>query len=87
MLTFLALPLTGCVREVIVEKPVPVPVPGPTKWVDVPRNLVVIRNKTTLPETLSYGESLQLWSADRATIEALNGQLRAIQGLNDGDTE
>ena len=65
----------------------PVEVPGPTKFVEVPTELLIIRNKSTLPEALSYGEALQLWSADRGTIEALNGQLRAIQGLSDGRSE
>ena len=74
---------TGCVREVIVEKPVPVEVPGPVEWRDIPPNLLIQHNKSTIPEALTYGEALQLWAEDRASIESLNGNIRAISSLSD----
>lgn len=74
-------------REVIVEKPVPVEIPGPVQYVGVPSDLLLLRQKSTIPDTLTYGEAITLWAVDRATIDALLGQLRAIEVLNDGTSD
>lgn len=80
----------ACGTERVVEKPVLVEVPGPVEYVAVPADLLLRHIKTTIPATLTYGEALQLWAEDRAIIEKQNGQLAAIEVLNDGpsvDTE
>lgn len=69
----------------IVEKPVPVEVPGPVEWREIPPNLLIQHNKTTIPEAITYGEALQLWSEDRAIVDTLLGQLSAIGSLGADD--
>lgn len=64
--------------------PVPYPV---TEYIGVPAELTMQRNKITLPEELTYGEALEHWAIDRATIDTLNGQLRAIQSLENPSPE
>jgi len=78
------MPLAGCVREVIVEKPVPVEVVV-EKPIPVPADFLIQRNKSTFQGSLTYGEALQLWSADRANLDILNAQIRAIQGLSSNE--
>ena len=82
MLTCLLTLLTACVREIIVEKPVPVEVVR-VERTPVPVDFLIQRNKSTLPEMLKYGEALQLWAEDRANLDSVNAQLRAIEGLSD----
>lgn len=65
------------------EKPVPVPGPTVYEYVDVPSDFLIQHEKTTIPETLTYGEAIMLWSLDRAIIETQNGQIRAIGSLNE----
>ena len=77
--------LTGCATERVVEKPVPVPVPGPTQYVEVPTELVTTREKTSIPDSITYGQAIELWSRDRATIDIINGQLLGIKSLGDDD--
>ena len=85
MLIFLPALLVGCgTTEVIVEKPVPVEVVR-VERVPVPIDLLIQRNKSTLPDALKYGEALQLWAEDRANLDSVNAQLGAIQGLSNGD--
>ena len=80
ILLFPMLFLTACGNTKIIEKPVPVPVEV-VKYIEVPFDLTMKRNKVTLPDTLTYGEALELWSVDRATIDTLNGQLEAVESL------
>lgn len=86
LLLFLTIFLTACGTERVVEKPVVVEVPGPVEYVPVPGDLLIRHIKTTVPESLTYGEALQLWAEDRAIIDTQNGQLAAIEVLNNGDT-
>ena len=72
----------GC-NEVIVEKPVLVEVPGPTEFVGVPSELLIMHAPSTIPDTLTWGEAGQLWIADRESIAILNAQINAISGLGD----
>ena len=73
----------GCATERIVEKPVPVNVVR-TERVPVPSDMLVRHQKTTVPDSLTYGEAIQLWSEDRRIIDTLLGQIEAIEALNDG---
>lgn len=76
----LCLCMTGCVREVIVEKPVPVEVVR-IERVTVPPELLHGEHPETLPEALSFAQALELWALDRQHLQTLNGRLRAIQAL------
>lgn len=80
-LLFLTLFLTACGSTKVVEKPVPVYIDR-VEYIDVPYDLTIRRNKTTLPDTITYGEALELWAVDRATIDTLNGQMEAVESLN-----
>jgi hypothetical protein len=77
------LTLSGCESTRIVEKPVPVEVVR-VERVPVPADLLIRHIKVTIPPTLTYGEAIQLWAEDRAIVDKLNGQLQAIEVLNDG---
>ena len=77
---FLTLSLTACGTERLVEKPVPVEVVR-VEYIPIPADMFHMEQKQTIPETLTYGQAIELWSEDRATIEALNARLRAIQAL------
>ena len=81
-LPFLLLFLTSCGSERVIEKPVIHEVVR-IERIAVPSEHLVRHIKTTIPETISYGEAIQLWSEDRAIIEIQNGQLEAIEVLND----
>jgi hypothetical protein len=87
-LLFLAPFLTACGATKIVEKPVPVEVPGPTRFVEVPSDLTVLREKAIIPGSITYAELIEILSIDRSTIDTLNGQLMGIKSLqgteNDG---
>lgn len=74
--------LTACGTTKVVEKPVLVETVR-TEFRAVPGDLLVIAHKTTIPETLTYGEAMLLWSADRAIIDVQNGQIEAIESLNE----
>lgn len=84
LLSFLMPWLTACGTERVIEKPVPVEVVRIERTL-VPGEFLVLHPKTEIPEDLTYGDALQLWSEDRAIIDRQNGQLRAIQTLNDGN--
>ena len=74
--------LSGCSsQEVITPQPVIIEVPGPVQFVDVPPDLLVLHNKSIVPEGLTFGEAMQLWVADRETIDVLLGNIGAISSL------
>jgi hypothetical protein len=62
-----------------------VEIPGEIQWREIPDNLLIQHNKTTIPEVITYGEALQLWAEDRAIVETQNGQLSAIRSLGEPD--
>lgn len=80
----LTLFLTACASERIVEKPVIHEVVK-TEYRDVPSDLTTRCKKTEIPETMTYGEALEGWAADRAQIDVCNGRLAGIESLGDGD--
>lgn len=80
-MTFLTFSLIGCGQTKIIEKPVPVEVIK-TERVGVPEDLLIRHQKTTVPETLTFGDAMQLWVEDRAMVDKLNGQITAIQSLS-----
>ena len=53
--------------------------------VQIPSDLLIQYQPTTIPSTLTYGEAIQLWASDRADLLKSNGQIRAIESLNDDD--
>jgi hypothetical protein len=53
--------------------------------VPVPDNLLLQHQKTTIPESMTYGEALQLWAEDRGIIDTLLGQLLGIKSLSDSE--
>ena len=76
--------LAACGQTRIVEKPVPVEVVR-VERVTVPHQLLVQYTKSGIPKNLTYGEAIQLWSADRANIDVLNAQIAAIESLNESE--
>lgn len=74
--------LTACGGVKVVEKPVPVEIVRYER-VSVPADLTAPGQKQTIPARISYGEAILLWAEDRATIDRVNGQLRAIRSLED----
>ena len=74
-------------QEVIVPKPRVVEVPGPVQWREIPDQLLIEHQPTTLPETLTWGEAAQLWIADRETIRLLLAQIQGIKSLGEPDGE
>ena len=80
---FLSIFLGGCgANEVIVEKPVVVEVPGPVQHIPVPAEFLVIHEPATIPDSLTWAELAQLFTADRETIRMLNAQIVGIKSLN-----
>lgn len=77
---------TACGTTEIIEKPVPVEVEV-VKWVPVPKDLTREVPKRSIPTALTYGQAIELWSMDRASLETANARLRAIQGLSDETPE
>ena len=72
---------SACGTTKIVEKPVPVEVIV-VKYVPVPDSFLIRREKSTIPNNLTYGEAMQLWIEDRATLDVQNNQLLAIGTLD-----
>lgn len=85
LLTF---PLTfaACTQTEVVPDPVIVEVVK-VERVPVPADLMVRRSPVEIPESVTYGQIIQLHLVDRATIETLNSQLQAIEALNDGSDD
>jgi hypothetical protein len=76
--------LIACATETVVSEPVVVEVER-TVFVPVPDNLLLQHQKTTIPESMTYGEALQLWAEDRGIIDTLLGQLLGIKSLSDSE--
>jgi hypothetical protein len=74
--------LAACGTTRVVASPVAVEIEGAVQWQDIPADLLVFHQKTTIPEELTYGEAMQLWSADRGIIDTLLGQIEGISTLN-----
>jgi len=77
--------LTACVTEKFVPVPEIVEVPGPVQWREIPADLVEPCDKAEIPETLTYGQAIELWADDRAQIDTCNGRLAGIESLGDPD--
>lgn len=84
-LAFLLSLLTACGTEKVVEKPVPVRVEV-VKWTPVPKDLTRQLPKQAIPDTLTYGQAIELWSRDRGSLDIVNARLRGIQELSSEDT-
>ena len=82
--TSLCLLMAGCAREIIVEKPVPVPYET-VIYKPIPPDLLIRHQKSTLPAEPLYGEGLQLCASDRANLDSCNAQLESIQGLSSNE--
>lgn len=81
ILLCLTLCLSGCGSVRVVEKPVTVEVVR-ERMLPVPADLLVPCYVQPIPETLTYGEAIELWAKDRAATAECNGRLRAIQSLD-----
>ena len=75
--------LMGCASERVITKVVPVPGPERIRYVPVPAELTKQIPPASIPAPTTYGAALKLWNRDRDTIQILNGQLAAIENLND----
>ncbi len=84
----------GCgTTERLVQQPVPVRVEVPTP-IQIPAELLIQREPTEIAlgdfegfSGVTYGDALILWARDRETIKTLNGQLQAIEDLNESAQE
>lgn len=86
ILAFLTLLLTACATEKIVPLPVPVEIEV-VKWTPIPDDLTEEIPKQAIPDELTYGEAIDLWSQDRSSLDTVNGRLRGIQELSDDETD
>lgn len=77
--------LTACATETVIPEPVIVEVER-TVYVPVPADLTARRDAVPVPDSATYGDLVELWARDRATIAILNGRLDGIKALAmDGD--
>jgi hypothetical protein len=72
--------LPACAREIVVEKPVPVEIVK-VERVPVPADLLVTEAPAEIPQGLTFGDALYLWSVDRAALETVNGRIEAVRAL------
>jgi hypothetical protein len=72
--------LTACAHETLVEVPVPVEIVR-VERVPVPADLLVTEAPAEIPQGLTFGDALYLWSVDRANLETVNGRLEAVRVL------
>jgi hypothetical protein len=70
----------ACANETLVAAPVPVPIVE-VERVSVPADLLVTEAPAEIPEGLTYGAALHLWSIDRASLETVNGRIEAVRVL------
>ncbi len=84
VLLCLSISLMACsTTERVVLKPEIVEITD-TEYVAVPADLTAPIAKQERPDgDLVYGGAIYLWSMDRATIDKLNGRLKAIESLGD----
>ncbi len=75
---------TACsTTERVVLKPEIVEITD-TVYIAVPADLTAPIAKQERPDgDLVYGGAIYLWSLDRATVDKLNGRLKAIESLGD----
>ena len=76
----LPLSLSGCGQTEIIERPVPVEVVR-TEFVPIPADLTEPGAPAVIPDGLTYGDALELWAVDRATIETQAERLRQIRAI------
>lgn len=81
MLTLTLAFSTACVSTEVIEKPVPVPVPGPVQYIPIPDELLLAPEKVQMPTSLTYGEALKLWAEDRKMLDIASGNIDAIRLL------
>ncbi len=73
---------SGCSTPRVIEKPIPVEVPGPVERVPVPASLLEQREPVDLPQDPpTYGEIWRMWVEDRANLRIVNNQLQSIKDL------
>ena len=77
----LAALFAGCGPTRVIEKPVIHEVIK-TEWRNVPADLLAPCGKTEIMSDMTYGEAIEAWAQDRATVDACNGQIDAIRSLN-----
>jgi hypothetical protein len=70
----------GCAHETLVEVPVPVEIVR-VERIPVPADLLVTEAPSQIPDGLTYGAALHLWSIDRASLEVVNGRIEAVRVL------
>ena len=75
--------LMACSTERVVLKPEIVEITT-TEYVAVPADLTTPISKQERPDgDVTYGDAINLWVLERATIDTLNGRLKAIESLGD----
>jgi hypothetical protein len=77
---FLLLLLTACGTERVVERPVIHEVVR-VEWREIPADLTARCPKSEIPDSLTFGQAVELWAEDRAAIEQCNGKLAGIESL------
>jgi hypothetical protein len=70
----------ACANERLIEVPVPVEIVR-VERVPVPTDLLVTEAPAEIPQGLTFGDALYLWSVDRASLETVNGRLEAVRAL------
>ena len=85
ILLFLLLCLTACGTERVVLKPEIVEIAGPTKWVEIPDDLVMQEPLIAIPDGATYGDLIEILGLERASKIRLNGRLAGIDSLGDDD--
>ena len=84
VLLYLSISLMACsTTERVVLKPEIVEITN-TVYVSVPADLTTPIAKQERPDVdLTYGDAINLWVLERATIDTLNGRLKAIESLSE----
>ncbi len=77
----LAVLLTACGGTRVIEKPVPVEVVRDVP-IPIPDDLTRPCAKQDIPDGLTYGGALEAWVKDRACVDILNANMKAIETLD-----